>query len=217
MSTKRLSVGTLAVCALLAAAVASRAASDMRHSEPAVGFVARRHIITGSVQVGRERFAPFGFHIVVSRGGGVSANGIWHVETAGCAAFVWVDVGNEPSAGVCLRTGQRVAPTVRCESDNIVVEAQPVSDAKEVRLMLSNGAVLAAPIISVPVMGSTSLAYYYQRVPRRGATPEALTEIIGQDESSGAIRLPAMIGCDRHGARGQTAFQAGAHRGSRVP
>lgn len=137
-----------------------------------------------------------GYHVLVTTGGGESTNGIWHVDTTGCNAFLWIDAKKKTSAGVCLRRGQKVAPSVRCEADDIVIETQLNTDAKWVRLIMNNGQTVVSSVIRVPVKNEAPLAYYYQVVPRSKSAPQALDEITGRrSESLRKISLPAERGC----------------------
>lgn len=164
------------------------------------GTAAARHgdaVQHGAGMAADEKQAQIvdGYRVQIATGGGESTNGIWHARTTGCQAFLWISAEVGSGAGVCLRKGVMVKPSVRCEAGNIVIEAQPRAEATGMMLEMSNGQKLASSVIRVSLKDGAMLKYYYQVVPNRGPVPRTLDEVTGRSESARRIPLPAGQGC----------------------
>lgn len=107
-----------------------------------------------------------------------------------------VESFNRPVEGVgdlstaCLSRTHPFRPQVRCYQGRRVIEAQTLTDARRVRLSVSDGARIVSRVAIVPRRLGGPAGFYYQAVRSSTGRPVSLTELDRRARPLVTVRLP---------------------------
>lgn len=100
---------------------------------------------------------------------------------------------------ICLeRSALRPQSSVDCTSGRLTITANTLSQARSVRLRLSNGRQITTPVLFVPKRLGGPAGYYYQVVRGPSPIPVSLTELNAQGLAVRTVRLARVVECTRN-------------------
>lgn len=110
------------------------------------------------------------------------------VETTRPSAEESLSISGEPRVA-CLSRSRPLAPRVRCQQENLTIEAQTVADARRVRLALADGRQIVSRVAVVPRGLGGPYGFYYQAVQVWSSPPVSITELDSRGRSLRTLSL----------------------------
>lgn len=131
-------------------------------------------------------------------------------DPVGCSAYVTIEESARPQESLlgvltngggtsrCLsRAHVTPEPAVHCSSGLLIVEANLLPTARNVRLLLSNGRTISSRAIRVPARLGGPAGLYYQAVRGPSPIPVSLTELDAGGATVAVLKLPAVVECTK--------------------